>query len=64
MTTMPLSRLQMDALYWRGRAEEARAMADSFNDTKAKLAMLDIAMGYDFLRANAERHLAPNKPQV
>ena len=40
--------------YWLERAEEARAMAEEFNDSQAKRAMLDIAAGYEKVASRTE----------
>jgi hypothetical protein len=48
--------------HWRGRAEEARAMADHMHDPEAKRTMLDIAEGYDKLATRAARGTAGLPP--
>jgi hypothetical protein len=44
-----------DPAHWRGRAHEARIIADQMKDPEAKLTMLDIAAGYELLAEGAER---------
>ena len=44
-----------DPEHWRQRAEEARAIADSLNDSQSKEAMLRIAKDYEHLAERAER---------
>jgi hypothetical protein len=41
--------------YWRDRAEEARAVAETMTDRQAKRAMLQIAQGYERLAERTER---------
>jgi hypothetical protein len=48
LETMPLSHIN-DPKHWRGRAEEARTLADHMNDTESKAAMLRIAQDYERL---------------
>ena len=43
-----------DSKYWRGRAAEARAMADNMHDAEAKRILLEIADGYDRIATNVE----------
>ena len=43
-----------DPKHWRDRAEEARAVAELMNDAQSKLAMLEIAKGYEHLAERAE----------
>jgi hypothetical protein len=57
-------RLLIDVQHWRGRAAEARATAESFNDPAAIQTMLDIAASYDKLAESAEWHLEALKPQA
>lgn len=42
-----------DAEHWRNRAEEARVLADTLTDPKAKATMLEIAIGYDTMAEHA-----------
>ena len=42
-----------DVEYWQERAEEARVMAEGFNDPKTKEIMLGIARSYDLIAASA-----------
>jgi hypothetical protein len=44
-----------DPEYFRGRAEEARTMAEQMFDAAAKLTMLQIAESYEELAKRAER---------
>jgi hypothetical protein len=41
--------------YWRARAEEARATADTFDHPKAKASMESIARSYDRIADLGER---------
>jgi hypothetical protein len=43
-----------DSKYWRGRAAEARAMADQMRDHIAKGILLEIAESYDRIAQYAE----------
>ena len=43
-----------DSSYWRGRAAEARAMADEMQDAKAKVIMLEIVESYERIAASVE----------
>jgi hypothetical protein len=54
-TTAPHS--MTDVSYWRARAEETRATADTFSDPESRGIMLDIADGYDSVADVAERLL-------
>ena len=47
--------------YWRGRAEEARTIADQLRDPQAKRGMLRVAEGYDHLadRYEARARIKP-----
>ena len=47
--------MRLDADYWRGRAEEARAVADRFRDPKSWHTMMAIAEGYEQMSKVAER---------
>ena len=47
-----------DPAYWRGRAAEARRMAEQLADAFAKQTMLDIARSYENLAALTETHPA------
>ena len=44
-----------DPEYWRGRAEEARTVADGMHDPEARSVMLKVAQGYDNLADRAEK---------
>jgi hypothetical protein len=44
-----------DAAYWRERANEVRAAADRLRNDEAKLAMLEIAKGYDAMADTMEQ---------
>jgi len=46
-----------DADRWRRRAEEARALAEKLNGDQARVAMLDVAAGYDKLARRAEERV-------
>ena len=48
--------------HWRGRAKEARAMADSIADPAAKSAMLDIAESYEAIAKRADAQRAGVRP--
>jgi hypothetical protein len=48
--------------HWRGKADEARAMANHMHDPEAKRTMLDIAEGYDKLATRAARRTAGPLP--
>jgi hypothetical protein len=54
--------LQLDARHWRQRAENARAMAETFADPGAKRLMRGIADSYDLLAERAERRRDRNEP--
>lgn len=41
------------AEHWRGRAEEARTIADGLHDAQAKRTMLSVAAGYERLSVQA-----------
>jgi hypothetical protein len=43
--------------YWRARAEEARTLADSIQDSESRQIMLGIARDYDRMAQRAEEHL-------
>jgi hypothetical protein len=47
-----------DVEYWRIRAEEARATAESFTDPKARQTMLSIAEAYDRIAELGEQQIA------
>ena len=47
--------MRLDAEYWRGRAEEARAVADQFRDPSSWRTMMAIAEGYEQMSKVAER---------
>lgn len=40
--------------YWRGRAAEARAIADQLDDPEARAAMIAVAEGYEKIAARYE----------
>jgi hypothetical protein len=44
-----------DAEYWRERAQETRAQSDARRDVEGKLALLHIAVTYDYFADEAER---------
>ena len=44
-----------DPQHWRNRAAEARALAETVSDAKAKLAMIDIARLYDLIAERAQK---------
>ena len=46
-----------DPPYWRDRAEELRAMAESLKDTDAKAMILGCARDFDILAERAEERL-------
>ncbi len=46
-----------DPEHWRGRAEEARTIAEDIHDPEAKRMMLAIAEGYEQLAKRAEDRL-------
>jgi UV DNA damage repair endonuclease len=50
-----------DSSYWRGRAAEARAMADEMQDAKAKAIMLEIVESYERIAMSAEVHRSSSK---
>jgi hypothetical protein len=54
---------QLDARYWRDRAEESRAMADGMRDPEARRVMLNIAASYDWMAELAEKGPAPPPPR-
>jgi hypothetical protein len=43
-----------DPWHWRGRAGEARAIAEQFAEPESRQRMLEIAAGYEYLAARAE----------
>jgi hypothetical protein len=43
-----------DSKYWRGRAAEARAMADEMRDHVTKAVMLEIVESYERIAASVE----------
>ncbi|HJS89615.1 MAG TPA: hypothetical protein VJ738_06570 [Steroidobacteraceae bacterium] len=47
--------MRLNAEYWRGRAEEARAVADRFRHPKSWQIMMAIADGYEQMAKAAER---------
>jgi hypothetical protein len=49
-----------DPKHWRGRAEEARAVADELIDPEARRMMLRIADDYEELASRAEERLQRN----
>jgi len=53
-----------DPGHWRQRAAEARGLAAQLNDPEAKLAMLKIADGYEFLAERAGRRVANGSAQT
>ena len=40
--------------YWRGKAEEARTMAEGFRDPASRLAMFEIATHFESIAARVE----------
>jgi hypothetical protein len=50
-----------DARYWRGRADEVRAVAETVGDAESKRILADIAESYEHLarRADNRVHLVP-----
>jgi hypothetical protein len=53
---MPTSIID-DPEHWRGRAEEARAIAEQMQDMPSREAMLRIAKDYERLAKRAEQRL-------
>jgi hypothetical protein len=52
-----------DPVYWRGRADAARALAERLADLQSKRRMLEIAGGYAYLAQRAEeRRRGPDVP--
>ena len=51
---MPVSFSVDDPNHWRGRAEEARTLAEEMKDEISRQMMLDIANGYERLAKHAE----------
>jgi hypothetical protein len=51
-----------DAECWRTRAEEARAMAEGFNNPQTMEILLNIAQSYDRLAELAERRGELKRP--
>ena len=51
---MPASFSVDDPAHWRGRAEEARPLADEMSDEVSRQMMLQIAEGYERLAKHAE----------
>jgi hypothetical protein len=49
-----MARFFKDAEHWRQRAEQARMVAEKFDDAMAKSLMLDIAERYDWLAEHVE----------
>jgi hypothetical protein len=47
-----------DPKHWRGRAEEARAIAPQLKGAESQQTMLEIAAQYDLLAEHAERRMA------
>jgi hypothetical protein len=47
---------KLSAEYWRGRAEEARTLAEEMHSPETRRQMLEIAAGYDRLAQWAERN--------
>ena len=58
---MPLSLLD-DPEHWRGRAEEARTLADQLSDTESKRTILRIADDYERLAEHAKRRAEKQRP--
>jgi hypothetical protein len=53
-----------DPRYWQERAEEARAMAETFSAHSAKAALLEVAKHYDYLAESTARQFACDKPII
>ena len=49
-----MSAIFNDTRHWRGRADEARRLAEQFPDGESKATMLNIATEYDRLAERAE----------
>ncbi len=47
---------------WRGRAEQARAIAEEMGDADSRRIMLSIAQGYEDMADRAEKRLARAQP--
>jgi hypothetical protein len=45
--------------FWRGRAEEARTMAEGMKDLHARLIMLNVAESYEWMAKRVERMRRP-----
>lgn len=43
------------AAYWRGKAEQARTLADDMTHVDAKNALVDIALKFDWMARQAAR---------
>jgi len=52
-----------DPKHWRGRAKEARAIADEMKDREAKQMLLGIASDYVLLAERAEARANDHLPQ-
>ena len=48
-----------DPRHWRGRAEEARGLAELTNDSSAREKMMGVAASYEKLATRAEERLRP-----